>query len=60
MDDPVEVHKFASMLPAFEFQVRRVISIDDAVRGELEVMAWRDNLRVEMTLRLDPKVRVPG
>src|SRR3954464_349310 len=43
-DDPVEVHKFASMLPAFEFQARPVIPIDDAVRGELEVMAWRDNL----------------
>jgi muconolactone delta-isomerase len=44
-DDPVEVHKFASMLPAFEFQARPVIPIDDAVRGELEVMAWRDNLQ---------------
>src|SRR5437763_4785798 len=43
-DDPVEVHKFASMLPAFEFQARPVISIEDAVRGELEVMAWRDKL----------------
>jgi len=43
-DDPVEVHKFASMLPAFEFEVRPVIPIDDAVRGELEVMAWRDKL----------------
>ena len=43
-DDPVEVHKFASMLPAFEFQARPVIPIEDAVRGELEVMAWRDKL----------------
>ena len=46
-DDPVEVHKFASMLPAFEFQARPVIPIEDAVRGELEVMAWRDNLKVD-------------
>ena len=45
-DDPVEVHKFASMLPAFEFQARPVIPIEDAVRGELEVMAWRDNLQL--------------
>ena len=43
-DDPVEMHKFASMLPAFEFQARPVIPIEDAVRGELEVMAWRDKL----------------
>src|SRR5437016_6198858 len=46
-DDPVEVHKFASMLPAFEFQARPVIAIEDAVRGELEVMAWRDTLKFD-------------
>jgi muconolactone delta-isomerase len=45
-DDPVAVHKFCSMLPAFEFQARPVIAIEDAVRGELEVMAWRDQLQV--------------
>src|SRR3954453_19572943 len=44
-DDPVTVHKFCSMLPAFEFEARPVISIEDAVRGELEVMAWRDGLK---------------
>jgi hypothetical protein len=43
-DDPVTVHKFCSMLRAFEFQARPVILIEDAVRGELEVMVWRDNL----------------
>ena len=43
-DDPVAVHKFSSMLPAFEFEARPVIPIEDAVRGELEVMAWRDSL----------------
>jgi len=43
-DDPVEVHKLCSTLPAFEFQVRPVIPIEEAMRGELEVMAWRDNL----------------
>jgi hypothetical protein len=46
-DDPVTVHKFCSMLPAFEFEARPVISIEDAVRGELEVMAWRDSLKFD-------------
>lgn len=46
-DDPVTVHKFCSMLPAFEFQARPVIPIEDAVRGELEVMAWRDGLKID-------------
>ena len=46
-DDPVIVHKFASMLPAFEFEARPVIPIEDAVRGELEVMAWRDGLKFD-------------
>ena len=46
-DDPVIVHKFSSMLPAFEFEARPVITIEDAVRGELEVMAWRDSLKFD-------------
>ena len=46
-DDPVTVHKFCSMLPAFEFEARPVIPIADAVRGELEVMAWRDSLNFD-------------
>ena len=46
-DDPVIVHKFSSMLPAFEFEVRPVIAIEDAVRGELEVMVWRDSLKFD-------------
>jgi muconolactone delta-isomerase len=46
-DDPVTVHKFCSMLPAFEFEARPVIPIEDAVRGELEVMAWRDSLKFD-------------
>jgi hypothetical protein len=43
-DDPLEIHKFSTMLPAFEFEARPVIAIDDAVRVELEAMAWRDGL----------------
>jgi len=44
-DDPVTVHKFCSMLAAFEFQAHPVIPVEDAVRGELEVIAWRDGLK---------------
>ena len=43
-DDPLEIHKFSTMLPAFEFEARPVIAIDDAVRVELEAMTWRDGL----------------
>jgi hypothetical protein len=43
-DDPLAVHKFCSMLPAFSFEAREVIPVADAVRAELEIMAWRDGL----------------
>ncbi|NUK13387.1 DUF3303 family protein, partial [Streptomyces lunaelactis] len=43
-DDPLSVHKFCSTFPAFEFQARPVIAVQDAVRAELEVIAWRDGL----------------
>ena len=41
----VGVHKFCSMLPAFVFEARPVILIDDAVRVELEAIAFRDELK---------------
>ena len=44
-DDPLAVHKFCSTWPAFEFQVRPVIAVEDAVRVELEAIAWRDGLK---------------
>jgi hypothetical protein len=44
-DDPLAVHKFCSMLPAFAMEARPVIAVQDAVRVELEVMAWRDGLK---------------
>jgi muconolactone delta-isomerase len=44
-DDPAAVHKFCSMLPAFVFEARPVIPIDDAVRVELESIAFRDGLK---------------
>jgi hypothetical protein len=42
---PTNHHKFCSMLPTFVFQVHPVIRVEDAVRGELEVIAWRDGLK---------------
>jgi hypothetical protein len=44
-DDPLTIHKFCSMLPAFVFEARPVIAVEDAVRSELEVIAWRDGLK---------------
>lgn len=44
-DDPLEVHKFCSMLPAFTFTAHPVVPVEDAVRVELEVMAWRAGLK---------------
>lgn len=44
-DDPTTVHKFCSMLPTFEFQARPVIPVEEAIRVELEAMAWRDGLK---------------
>ena len=45
-DDPTTVHKFCSMLPAFEFEARAVIPVTDAVRVELEMIDWRDGLEL--------------
>src|ERR1051325_8873667 len=46
-DDPLEVHKFCSMLPAFTFEARPVVPVADAIRVELEAMAYRDGLKKE-------------
>jgi hypothetical protein len=43
-DDPTAVHKFFLMLPAFVFETRPVIPIDDAVRVKLESIAFREGL----------------
>jgi muconolactone delta-isomerase len=43
-DDPLEIHKFCSMLPAFEFKAAPVVPVADAIRVELEAMAWRDEI----------------
>ena len=44
-DDPLAVHKFCSMLPSFVFEARPVVPVMDAVRVELEAMAFRDGLK---------------
>ena len=44
-DDPSTVHKFCSMLPAFTFTVHPVVPVQDAIRVELEAMAFRDGLK---------------
>ena len=44
-DDPASVHNVCSTFPAFEFQARPVIPVEEAVRVELEAIAWRDGLR---------------
>ena len=43
-DDPLQVHKFCTMLPSMEFSARAVIPVMEAVKVELEMMAWRDGL----------------
>jgi muconolactone delta-isomerase len=43
-DDPLAVHKGCSTFPAFEFQAKPVVPVEDAVRVELEAIAWRDGL----------------
>ena len=44
-DDPTAVHKVCSTFPAFVFEARPVIPVEDAVRVELEAIAWRDGLK---------------
>src|SRR5438128_6004083 len=44
-DDPTTVHKVCSTWPAFVFEARPVIPVEDAVRVELETIAWRDGLK---------------
>ena len=43
-DDPLTVHKFCSTYPAFVMEARPVVPVMDAVRVELEAIAWRDGL----------------
>jgi muconolactone delta-isomerase len=44
-DDPLTVHKFCSTLPSFVFEARPVVPVMDAVRVELEAIAFRDGIK---------------
>jgi hypothetical protein len=44
-DDPLAVHKFCSILPAFVFEARPVVPIMAAVPVELEAMPFVMNLK---------------
>ena len=44
-NDPLAVHKFCSMLPAFVFEARPAVPVMDAVRVALEAIAFRDGLK---------------
>jgi len=44
-DNPLIVHKACSTFPAFAFEARPVVPVMDAVRVELEAIAWRDGLK---------------
>jgi hypothetical protein len=46
-DDPLAVHKFCSTIPAFVFEARPVVPVMDAVRVELEAIAFRDGLKAK-------------
>src|SRR5258705_13062656 len=59
-DDPLAVHKFCSTYPAFEFQARPVIAVQDAVRVELEAIAWRDGLKRSCPPRRSHRTGPPG
>ena len=44
-DDPVTVHGVCSTWPAFTWEARVVIPVEEAVKAELATMAWRDKLK---------------
>jgi hypothetical protein len=43
-DDAATVHKLCSTFPAFRFDVSTVLPIEEAVRVELEAIAWREQV----------------
>jgi len=45
-DDPLAVHMACSSFPAFEFKAQPVVPVEDAVRVEMEAIAWRDSLKL--------------
>lgn len=43
-NDPPAQHKFRSDFPSFCFEVHQVLDVNEAVRVELEGIAWRDGI----------------
>lgn len=52
-NDPKAVHTFCSMLPAFVFEATPVIPIDDAVRVELEAIAFATYLNQNLIVSVE-------
>ena len=46
-EDQLAIHRFCTTFPSFEFQARPVIAVDEAVRVELDAIAWRDGLSIK-------------
>src|SRR5260221_12157886 len=44
-DDLVTIHKFCSMLPAFVFEVRPVVTVQEAVRCQPGAIPWAGGLK---------------
>lgn len=47
-EDAIEIHRLCSTFPAFAFEVSQVLDIADAVRVELEAIAWRDEVDTKL------------
>src|SRR5215212_3372815 len=58
--EPLAVHKFCSMLPAFVFEAPPVVPVMDAVRVELETIAFRDELKTRQPTTGSPSQGEPA
>jgi len=54
-DDPTAVHKFCSMLPAFVFEARPVIPIDDAVRRRTRIDCFPRWAEAQVTVQTNSR-----
>jgi Domain of unknown function (DUF3303) len=44
-DNPIELHKAATIFAGFKFNVDPVIDVEQAVPAELEAIAWRASVK---------------
>jgi muconolactone delta-isomerase len=42
--DVAAIHQLSTMLPSFEFRVEQCMDLQDAIKAELDTMAWRSAL----------------